>query len=352
MEKVFQARQFFIAGVFFLLGAMCSWLWLHTYCSLSVCKRSVGIIYVPSRMFHKIAADKLKDLLCADERFVVAEWHASSSRDEVNIKALCAEALESSVDLLVVMGMRCSRILVDMAREGGYSKPIIFISLNDPVSAGVIAALEKPEGLVTGVTVQILEPTSINPCELLFELKSDVRGVLIPYAVGSTASKEAYVQSLVRYCKSCGVKAKALAIPQNTDPIEAVARVLPAYDTLLYVEGDALAEMAPALGELASQYGVTFFAGSIDGAHTASLTYAPHSENLAWTAYALIKKILVYRQPVAECPVQQLTVDRELILNLDRFKSQGLRSVDVRTVIHSIRSKPALAQVRSHIRVW
>src|SRR5438128_3275378 len=63
------------------------------------------------------------------------------------LPALVAELAQVKVDVIVLSGTPAIRA----AREAASTIPIVFVSLADPVTLGVVASLARPGGNMTGV---------------------------------------------------------------------------------------------------------------------------------------------------------------------------------------------------------
>ena len=92
---------------------------------------------------------RLSELGWIEGRTVVIEYRwAEGSRERAS--EIAAEFARLQVDLIVTSGIPSARA----AKQATSSIPIVFAVVSDPVGAGLIASLARPEGNLTGLSLQ------------------------------------------------------------------------------------------------------------------------------------------------------------------------------------------------------
>ncbi|MEW6689759.1 MAG: ABC transporter substrate-binding protein [Pseudomonadota bacterium] len=118
--------------------------------------RRIGVVlYTPSEDFRPHLAEfraRLARLGWSEGTNLGIEiWSAEGRVDPLS--ALVRQAVARKVEVIVVQGTPGARA----AKELAMGIPVVFAQVSDPVGSGVVASLARPEGHVTGTSLQILE---------------------------------------------------------------------------------------------------------------------------------------------------------------------------------------------------
>ncbi|MFZ5428155.1 MAG: ABC transporter substrate-binding protein [Thermodesulfobacteriota bacterium] len=148
----------------------------------------------------------------------------ASSREE--LRARLAELLEAKPDLLFVSPTPAAVAAKEATR--GLGIPVVFAPVNDPVAAGVVENIARPEGNLTGIR---LAPSDGRRLESLKALKPSIRTVAVPYNSEDESGRE----SLRQACEA----AAALGLRVAAAPI-GPDRSGEALDGLIPLDADAV----------------------------------------------------------------------------------------------------------------
>lgn len=310
----------------------------------------IGLVYVPTRAFQEYVNGVLINAIKSDGRFLIKEFTSSSSSDLIQVNLACDDALASEVDLIISTGLHCSKGLAQISRRRNSMKPIVFLGLLDPVKYELVESIQKPGRNVTGIESSSPGNEAFSMVDLLLKIKPSVRKILLPYSIVA-GGHELHVEDLRESCNANGVEMTLLPINNINDTLQHVSGLIASCDTLMYLESDAVAVCGPALGKLASQYGVTMFAGTVDGVRDSALSFIPDLDCLASEAFDLAKEILINQQNPGDLPVRQIPVPRSLVINTKLCKEQDLDDVDIQRIIAVIRADERFALVHDHIVV-
>jgi putative tryptophan/tyrosine transport system substrate-binding protein len=94
----------------------------------------------------------LRDLGWADGQNVTFELRYAAGNNEI-LPNLAAELVQLRPDVILAVGTRAARA----AKSATKTIPVVFARIADPIGSGLVPALARPEGNLTGVTTQSRE---------------------------------------------------------------------------------------------------------------------------------------------------------------------------------------------------
>ncbi|MDQ5891041.1 MAG: putative tryptophan/tyrosine transport system substrate-binding protein [Candidatus Dependentiae bacterium] len=343
------SKKIVVALLLILLGGLFS-LAISAWFKSRGARYAVGLVYVPSRAFHEQVNSILIDTIKRDDRFSVKGFTSGSTSDLIQVNIACDDALASEVNLIISTGLNCSKGLAQISRRRKSAKPVVFLGLLDPVRYELVESVEKPGHNVTGIESNSPGSEIFSMLDLLLIAKPLARRILLPYSIAA-GGFDLHVEQFKKDGKKMGLEVTILPINSVNDTLQHVAGLISSYDTLMYLEADGISVYGPALGKLASQHGVTMFAGSLDGIKDSALSFVPDLDALASEAFDLAKEILINQKNPGDLPVRQMTVPRNLVINTKLCKEQDLDDIDIQRIIAAIRADDRFALVHDHIVV-
>src|SRR5262245_3458508 len=272
----------------------------------------------PSSQGKWVAAfvQRLRELGWIEGRTVAIEYRWADGRFE-RFTEIAAEFVELKVDVIVTSGPP-----VFSAKQATSVIPIVFATVADPLSTGLVASLGRPGGNVTGLSLTSPELAS-KRLELLREAIPGLRQLAImanadyPPAVRELDEVETAAHPV-------GVETTALKIRQAAD-IASAFEALKGRAEALYVVGEALTS--------ANQVRINSFALAArlptmnpnrERLEAGGLmSYGPNFASLYRRAGDFVDKILRGAKP-ADIPVEQPT-KFDLSVNLGTAKALGLK---------------------------
>ena len=263
---------------------------------------------------------RLHELGWIEGRTVAIEYRWAEGRSE-RFAEIAAEFVRLKVDVIVTYATPPAIA----AKKATAVIPIVSAVMGDPVGAGLVASLARPEGNVTGLSNQSADLAG-KRVELLREVVPGLRRLAVLANVSNPVSgvEMGEVQA----------SAKALGLDVVTLEIRRAEDIAPAFETLkdraqaLYVAGDPLMITnrvrinTLALGaRLAATYNQREYveAGGL-------MSYGPNFPDLFRRAGDYVDKILRGTKPAA-IPVEQPT-KFDLVINLTTAKALGLTVPD------------------------
>ena len=263
-----------------------------------------------------VFVQRLRELGWIEGRTIAIEYRWADGRFE-RFAEIAAEFVRLKVDVILTSGPS-----VFAAKQATSVIPIVFATVADPLSTGLVASLARPGGNVTGLSLTSPELAS-KRLELLREVVPGLRRL----AIMANADYPPAVQELDEVeiaAHTLGIETIALKIRQAAD-------IAPAFEALngraeaLYVVGESLTG--------ANQVRINSFAlgARLPTMHVnrarletgGLVSYGPNFPSFYRRAADYVDKILRGAKP-ADIPVEQPS-KFDLIINLTTAKAIGLK---------------------------
>jgi putative ABC transport system substrate-binding protein len=261
----------------------------------------------------------LKEFGYVEGQNVAIEYRSADNQID-RLPALAADLVNRRVDVIVTIG---GDISIQAAKAATTTIPVVFVTGFDPVAAGFVASLNRPEGNLTGVSFLVVF-TVAKRLELLSELvpTAGMIGMLVnpnnPNAESTTRDAQAAAEKLGK--KLVVVRAgteRDLDTSFTTFIQEKVEAALVESDPFFLARREQIVALAArhslpaifAFREFATVGGLMSYGTSLSNAYHQAAVYAG--------------KILKGEKP-ADLPVIQPT-SFELVVNLKTARALGLK---------------------------
>jgi putative ABC transport system substrate-binding protein len=263
----------------------------------------------------------LKDLGYLEGKNIVMEYRYSEGRDD-RIPSLVAELVQLKVDVLVSPLPAAVRA----AKQATTTIPIVMMTTEDPVAAGLVDSLARPGGNITGLA-RLTQELGGKRLELLKEAVPTISRV---GALMQADSQTGGIES-IRF-KEYEAAARALKIPlralevryQNPDfqgALQAAAKGR--VNALITINTAWLLRYSKRIADLAIKNRLPSMHEQIDYVEAGGLmSYASDFHEISRRAAVYVDKILQGRKP-ADLPVEQ-PMKFEFVINLKTAKQIGL----------------------------
>jgi putative tryptophan/tyrosine transport system substrate-binding protein len=309
-------RQFFVG-----LGAATAWP-LATRAQHPAVMPVIGWIGIPSAGSYggRVAAfrEGLKDLGFVEGENAAIEYRWADGRNE-RLPELAAELVARRVAVIVTGGGTPAALA---AKAATTAIPIVFTVAADPVRAGLVSSLSRPEGNITGIGGHT-DMLIVKRLELLIELvpTAAVVGALLNSSNRNFKNRAEDLQAAARVLG----RQIRIAGASNSGELDNAFRTVVAQGVqALVVQNDALFSSLPdELAGLAVRYRLpTVFENHEDAAAGGLVSYGP-----SWTErYQLLGRytgrVLKGEKP-ADLPVVQ-PAQFELVINLKTARTLGV----------------------------
>jgi len=238
--------------------------------------------------------------------------------DAARIEGHARELVGLAPDVIVASGATGTRALQRLTQ----TIPIVFVQVGDPVAAGVVASVARPEGNTTGLTNQPASIAGKWP-ELLKEAAPGVTRAALIFDPGFPVN-ETYLASIEAASAALAVKAIRAPVHSASD----IERAVNAFATepnggLVLVPPPLVRANRESIVRLARLHRLPVV--SYDRAHGVEgflLCYGPGTVDIYRNAASYVDRILHGAKP-SELPVQFPTMF-ELVINLKAAKAIGL----------------------------
>jgi len=313
-------KNFFCLVLIILLGALCR------SAEAAQSEKVPRIVYLTSfgapsiRQFDAFRQG-LKEFGYVEGKTIVLEYRYPKDNPE-GTPAIVAEVMQNKVDVFVAADTTAIRAL----QKATKTIPVVMLSNQDPVAAGLVESLARPGGNVTGLT-QLARDRSGKRLELLKEAIPTLSRVGVLTVAGppptgvSTALKEYEAAA-----RALNIPIQSLQVARGPNPdLEGVFReaVKARVGALITARNQVLSPHTKKTGELAlknrlpSMHEVKHYA-EVGGL----MSYGANDADLFRRAATYVDKILKGAKP-ANLPVEQPT-KFEFVINLKTAKALNL----------------------------
>ena len=263
----------------------------------------------------------LRDLGYVEGKNILVEYRYIEGNPEL-IPAFIAELLALKVDVLVAT----SPTAIRAAKQATKTVPIVMVTTQDPVAAGIVDSLARPGGNVTGLT-QLARDLSGKRLELLKEVIPTISRVGVLTVAGPPPTGVS--TALVEYeaaARALKIPIQSLQVVRGPNPdLERAFReaVKGRVNALITARNQVLTPHTKKIADLAlknrlpSMHEVKHYV-EVGGL----ISYGANDSDLFRRAAVYVDKILKGTQP-ADLPVEQPT-KFEFVINLKTAKALNL----------------------------
>lgn len=220
------------------------------------------------------------------------------------------------VDLILAIATPTAQAAAQTSKD----IPIVFTAVTDPVEAGLVKSMDKPEGNVTGTS-------DMNPVEeqlkLIKELKADAKSVGIIYSSGEVNSK-VQVDAAKAVADKLGLTIQEAAITSATEVKQAAESMVGKVDAF-YIPTDnmVVSSIAAVLGVAEAQK-IPVIAGEENSVKSGAIaTYGIDYTKLGEQTADMAVKILKGEAKPGDMPVE-MQADMKLVLNKKAAEKMGV----------------------------
>ena len=243
-----------------------------------------------------------------------------AEQDNKRVPELAADLVRRKVDLIAVVGTSAALA----AKSAKTTIPIVFTGVGDPVAAGLIASLARPEGNVTGLSTLTPELEG-KRLEVLKEIIPKLSRVGVIRPPGNSLGQQLQLKELRAAAASLSLKLEDIETQYEPGGLERVFEAAKdkQVGALMTTAGPRMFNERRRIVALADKYrmpAIYFQKEYID--EGGLMFYGVDYDDLFRRAAVYVEKILKGAKP-ADLPVEQPT-KFELVINLKTAKQIGL----------------------------
>ncbi len=195
---------------------------------------------------------QLRELGYSEDELVINYKNAQG--DMTNLNSICQEMVNENVDVIAAIATPAAQAIVNMASD----IPVVFISVSNPIGAGIISDLNKPDKNATGTSNAI-------PVDEMFKLSNsltpEVKTYGLLYNTGEINSVTT-ITNAKKYLDANGYK-YIEAIVTNSSEVQQSTQSLIGKVDAIFVPNDSVIQSAmPQVAEIAKEAKIPVYGSS------------------------------------------------------------------------------------------
>lgn len=180
--------------------------------------------------------------------------YKNANGDTATLNSICQTMVDEKKDFIVTIGTPASQAIVNM--DSGI--PVFFISVSNPVKAGIITDMSKPDKNATGTSNAI--PVS-EMFKLSNKLTPNCKTYGLIYNTGEVNSV-ATIESAKTYMKENGLKFKEAVVTASSE-VQQAAQSLSGEVDAFFIPNDSMVQSAmPQVSEVAKEAKIPVYGSS------------------------------------------------------------------------------------------
>jgi putative ABC transport system substrate-binding protein len=215
-------------------------------------------------------------------------------------------------------------VAVRAAMAATKTTPIVFVTASDPVRAGFVSSLGRPEGNITGVTLIGVE-LSAKRLELLHEVAPGVTRIAVLVNPNNPGLMQDTIQQSEAALRRLGLEMLVVKAGSESEVESAVAAAVQQQANAMSIGADAyLSSRSRQISSFALRHALPTLSEGREGVTAGLLmSYGPSQAEGFRQAGLYVGRILMGAKP-ADLPILQPT-KFELVINLTTAKAIGLK---------------------------
>jgi putative ABC transport system substrate-binding protein len=278
--------------------------------------RRIGFLRVgpPPPAFIESFRQGLRELGYLEGQHFIIEYGLAESVAQIPDTA--AELVRRRVDIIVASGTPS----VLPARDAAGEIPVVFVATIDPVAAGLVASLARPDHNITGMT-SISTDVIAKRLQMVRELLPKLTKVVLLVREPSPDTAQ-YVKESETAARNLGIELQ-VEIERDPKDLEGVFVAARGASALLVADDAEFTAHRAQIAELALKNRLPAVSGLRELAVAGGLmTYGPNFDELYRRAAGHVYKIL-HGVNIADLPIEQ-PVKFDFVLNMRTAKALGL----------------------------
>ncbi|SEK88324.1 putative ABC transport system substrate-binding protein [Carnobacterium iners] len=241
--------------------------------------------------------------------------YQNAQGDQANLQSM-SERLAGKNDVVLAIATPAAQSLANVTEED----PILFTAVTDPVDAGLVESMEKPNKNLTGTS-------DIVPIEeqiaLLLSIASEAKTVGIIYNSSEPNSK-IQADMAEKAIKDKGVAVKILTVTSTNDVQQVMTTLAQEVDAVYIPTDNTLASTMPTVGEIAMEYKLPVIPGSAEMVQAGALaTYGINYSDLGRQTAKMALEIIKDGKKTSNMKVETSN-NLELVINEEMAKALGI----------------------------
>lgn len=239
--------------------------------------------------------------------------------DATNLNTICQSLVEEDVDLVATIATPATQAMVNTNSD----IPVVFIAVSNPVAAGVITDMDKPDKNATGTSNAIPVENIFN---LADQLTPDCDSYGIIYNTSETNSVST-AESAEDYLESQGKTYEETLVTNSSEVQQAAQNMVGKVDAI-FVPNDAVVQSAmPQLASVARENGIPVYGSSAVMVTSGALATVAITDTKIGAMSADMAIEILQGKDVADVPAVVVDADTTVI-NQDTADALGVTIPD------------------------
>ncbi len=258
--------------------------------------------------------NRLKELGYTEGENLTVEYK-NAQGDTGTLNTICQEMAKSDCDIVTTIATPAAQAFVNQKSD----IPLVFISVANPIAAGIMGALEKPDHNATG-------SSNLVPVDKIFEMAAqltpNVKNFGILYNTGE-ANAVTTVENAKKYLDANGYTYQESTVT-NSSEVQQATEALASKVDAIYVPIDSMVQSAmPQVAEIAKKAGVPVYGSSPVMVQSGALATVSTSDTEVGATAADIADKYLKGTPIADIPAVALS-NFISVINKDTAKTIGV----------------------------
>lgn len=180
--------------------------------------------------------------------------YKNAQGDATNLNTICQEMVDSQVDLVATIATPAAQAMVAMESD----IPVVFISVSNPVGAGLLTTMEQPDKNATGTSNAI-------PIEDIFALSDEITPGMQTYGLlycTNEVNSVTTIENAKKYLEEKGLQ-YVEQIVTNSSEVQQAAQALVGNVDAIFVPNDSVIQAAmPLVAEVARDAKIPVYGSS------------------------------------------------------------------------------------------
>ncbi|MGL4383109.1 MAG: ABC transporter substrate-binding protein [Bacilli bacterium] len=234
-------------------------------------------------------------------------YYENGQADISNLNTIITKFKDKKVDVIIAIATPAAQAALNVASD----IPVVFAAVSDPIAAGLVDSLEKPDKNVTGTSDEIQVDLIID---LGLEMYPNTKTVGYLYNA-SEANSKSNLDKLKTYAKDHNLTIIEASISSSADINTVLEGLVNKVDIIFTPNDNTIASAMPLVSDIALKYNKPLFVGAdsmvIDGGlATVGIDY----EQLGFTSAKMAIQILEGSK-VSDIPVKVFKDDLNIYFN-------------------------------------
>ena len=290
-------------------------------------KFKVGIVQIVEHpSLDTIREATIKEIETAN--LEVEILYKNASNDQSLLSTICQQFKEEDVDVIVAIATPSAMAAANFSDE----IPVVFSAVSDPIGAGLIKNLEKPDGNITGTSDEIQVDLILD---LAKEMYAETKTVGFLYNSGE-ANSVSNLEKVKEYASKNKLEVIEAAITNTGDVQSATQTLIDKADIIFAPNDNTIASAMDIVSSLTSKSKTPLFVGADSMVGDGGLaTIGINYEDLGTSTGDMVIQILNGTSP-SDIPVKIFKEDLSVYINTTIAKAIGFDKLEDLKTQHEV----------------